>query len=338
MREVVITHHGGPEALEERMRPIPEPGPGEVRIRVRAAGVNFSDIMARLGLEADAPKPPFVPGLEVAGYIDAIGPGPSRHELKRQVLALTHFGGYADTVVVPSDYVWNAPPNLSHNEAAAIPVSYLTAVLAMYRIANLKSGETIVIQSAGGGVGMAAIQLARLRRAVIIGTASSGKLPALRGHGADHALDGHAPDLDKEVARITGGRGADVVLDPLGGESFERSYRMLAPMGRLVVFGTQSMVTGQHRNLLQTIGTTWTHPKFNAADLMADNRGVFGLSLMHLWKDRRALAAAMDALLVDFASGRLKPVIAKTFPLARAGDAQNCLQDRINVGKVVLTT
>jgi len=155
MREVVITHHGGPEALEERMKPTPEPGPGEVRIRVKAAGVNFPDIMARLGLEADAPKPPFVPGLEVAGYIDAIGPGPSRHELKRHVLALTHFGGYADTVIVPSDYVWSVPPNLSHNEAAAIPVSYLTAVLAMYRLANLKSGETIVIHGAGGGVGMA---------------------------------------------------------------------------------------------------------------------------------------------------------------------------------------
>jgi NADPH:quinone reductase-like Zn-dependent oxidoreductase len=173
MREVVITRHGPPDVLEERPRPTPDPGPGEVRIRVKACGVNFADVLARMDLYPDAPKPPMVPGFEVSGYVDAVGAGRARHEVGRHVIALTRFGGYADFVVVPSDYAWPAPASLSHNEAAAIPVSYVTALIALYRMANLKAGETVLVHGAGGNLGIAAMQLSRLRRASIIGTASA---------------------------------------------------------------------------------------------------------------------------------------------------------------------
>jgi NADPH:quinone reductase-like Zn-dependent oxidoreductase len=337
MREVVITRHGAPDVLEERPRQTPEPGPGQVRIRVKACGVNFADVLARMDLYPDAPKPPLVPGYEVSGYVDAVGRGPARHEAGRHVIALTRFGGYADFVVVPSDYVWAAPASLSHNEAAAIPVSYVTAVIALYRMANLKAGETVLVHGAGGNMGIAAMQLSRLRRAAIIGTASAVKHSALRAFGIDHVIDPRSADVEFEVARLTNGRGVDVVIDPVGGDHLLKSYRLLAPMGRLVACGMQNMVGGQHRNPVHTLHAVWQTPRFNPVDLMNDNKAVFGLNLLHLWGERRLIAASMEALLTDFAGGRLRPVVSKTFPLARAADAHKFLQDRANIGKVVLT-
>jgi NADPH:quinone reductase-like Zn-dependent oxidoreductase len=337
MREIVITRHGGPEVLEERERPTPDPGPGEVRIRVKAAGVNFADILARMGLYPDAPPPPMVVGYEVSGYVDAVGPGPSRHEIGRRVLAVTRFGGYADHVIAPADFVWPAPANLSHNETAAIPIAYLTAIVALYRMANLKAGESLLVHSAGGGVGIAAAQLARVRRSLVIGTASPAKHGALRAMGIDHVLDAGSEDLEAEVARLTNGRGVDVVLDPRGGERLSQSYRMLAPLGRLVVYGSQALVVGRVRNEEAVQAFLQQRPMFDPMDLMNSNRGVFGLNLAHLWGERRYAAASMEALLTDFAGGRLKAVVAKAFPLAHAAEAHAFLQDRENVGKVVLT-
>jgi NADPH:quinone reductase-like Zn-dependent oxidoreductase len=337
MREIVITRHGAPEVMEERERPTPEPGPGEVRIRVKAAGVNFADILARMGLYPDAPPPPFVAGYEVSGYVDAVGPGPMRHELGSHVLAVTRFGGYADHAIVPSDFVWAAPANLSHNEAAAIPIAYLTAIVALYRMANLKAGETALVHGAGGGVGIAAIQLARLRRSTVIGTASPAKHSALRSLGVDHVIDYRNGDVEAEVARLTAGRGVDVVLDARGGEHLAQSYRMLAPLGRLVVYGSQALVVGRERDDERVQSFLQKRPFFDPMDLMNSNKGVFGLNLAHLWRERRFAAASMEALLTDFAGGRLRAVVSKVFPLARAADAHAFLQDRGNVGKVVLT-
>jgi NADPH:quinone reductase-like Zn-dependent oxidoreductase len=337
VREIVMTRHGTPDVFEEVQRPAPEPGPGEVRIRVKAAGVNFADVLARLGLHADAPPMPWVPGYEVSGYVDALGPGPTRHEIGRHVLALTRGGGYADAVVVPGDVVFNAPPNLSHNEAAAIPMSYLAAAIALYRMANLKAGETVLIHNAGGGFGVAALQLARLRRATVIGTSSPGKHNALRSLGVDHLLDYRAGDVEAAVMELTRGRGVDVVLDPIGGESLGYSYRMLAPLGRLVAYGLQQAVGGEHRNPLRALAALWNTPRFDPLKMISHNRGVFGLDITHLWTERRFLHATMEALLTDFGAGRLKAVVARAFPLARAADAHHFLQDRANVGKVVLT-
>jgi NADPH:quinone reductase-like Zn-dependent oxidoreductase len=255
----------------------------------------------------------------------------------RQVLAVTRFGGYADHVVVPADFVWAAPPNLSHNEAASIPVAYLTAVVALYRMANLKAGETVLVHGAGGGVGIAAIQLARLRRATVIGTASPAKHNALRSLGIDHVVDSGGGGGEAEIARLTGGRGVDVVLDARGGVHLLESYRMLAPLGRLVVYGSQDLVAGRERSEERVQSFLQQRPFFDPMDLMNSNKGIFGLNLAHLWRERRFAAASMEALLTDFAGGRLKAVVSKAFPLGRAADAHAFLQDRANVGKVVLT-
>jgi synaptic vesicle membrane protein VAT-1 len=337
MREVVFLRHGSPDVLEVRHREAPEPGPGEVRIRVKAAGVSFADILARLGRHPDAAQPPLVLGREVSGYVESVGPGPTRHEVGRHVVALTPCGGYADVVVVPGDFAFHAPTSLSHNEAAAIPVNYLTAVVALYRMANVKAGEVVLVHNAGGGVGVAAMQLARLRRAIVIGTASASKHNALRSLGIDHVIDARTADLEQSVAELTRGRGADVVLDPIGGESYGRSYRMLAPLGRLVAYAVPDIGRSEHQNVTQTLASLWSTPRFADLSTAAGNRGVFSLNLGHVWTERRFLHASMEALLTDFAAARLRAVVAKAFPLGRAADAHRYIEDRANVGKVVLT-
>lgn len=323
--------------LAVREAPDPTLGDGEIRIRVYAAGVNFADILARLGLYPDAPKPPVVVGYEVSGIVEAVGPGVTRVREGDRVAALTRFGGYADCVVAPDWMAFPIPASIDPSAAAAIPVNYTTALVALYQMSNLAAGETVLIHGAGGGVGIAATQLARLRGAVIIGTASTAKHDAIRQHGVQHAIDYRRTNVVAEVKRLTNGRGVDVVLDPIGGRSFADSYRLLAPLGRLVMYGVSSIAPGERRSLWRALTTIVRMPSFKPLSLMNRNRGVFGLNLGHLWDERKRLTEAMTFLVGEVAEGRLRPVVAKTFPLEQAADAHRYMQSRSNIGKVVLT-
>jgi NADPH:quinone reductase-like Zn-dependent oxidoreductase len=338
VRQVVILRHGPPEVLTLREAPDPTPGEGELRVAVRASGVNFADILARLGLYPDAPKPPVVVGYEVCGTVDRVGSGVAAPRVGDRVVALTRFGGYADQVVVPAAFAFPVPPAIDAAAAAAIPVNYVTALIALYRMANVAAGETVLVHGAGGGVGIAATQLAKLRGATVIGTASAAKHEAIRALGVDHTIDYRTADVVSEVRRLTNGRGVDVVLDPIGGRSFADSYRMLAPLGRLIAYGVSSIATGDRRSLWRALTTMVAMPRFNPLSLMNRNRGVFGLNVGHLWSERDRLAEGMTLLLDEVGAGRLRPIVARTFPLDRAADAHRFMQSRLNIGKVVLIT
>ena len=337
MRQAVIARHGGPDVFEVREGPDPVPGAGQIRVRVRAAGINFADILARIGLYPDAPKPPLVVGYEVAGVVDAAGAGVTNAHEGDRVLALTRFGGYSDCVVVPAAQAYVFPDHLSDAEAAAVPVAYLTAAIALYRMAAIAAGETVLVHNAGGALGIAATQLARLRRTTVIGTASVAKHDALRSFGVDHVIDYRHGNVEADVRRITKGRGVDVVLDPIGGKSFGVSYRMLAPLGRLVMLGMSSM-SGERRSTLRVLRSWWAMKSFEPLSMINRNRGVFGLNAGHLWDERRQLQPLMDLLLSELAANRLQPIVAKTFPLERVSDAHRYIHNRANIGKVVLTT
>jgi synaptic vesicle membrane protein VAT-1 len=337
MRQAVIVRRGGPEVLQEREAPDPSPGRGELRIAVRAAGVNFADVMARLGLYPDAPPLPAVVGYEVAGVVDAVGDGVTTFRVGDRVLALTRFGGYASAVVVSAAQTFATPAQLTDIEAASVPVNYLTASIALYRLANVGPDDTVLIYGAGGGVGIAATQLAKLRKAAVIGTASTSKIDAIRALGVDHAVDHRRQDVAAEVRRLTFGRGADVILDPIGGRQFKISYELLAPLGRLVIYGVSSLAAGERRRVWHTAQTLLAMPSFKPLSLMNHNRAVLGLNLGHLWEQGRQLRAAMESILLEVSAGRLRPVVAHTFPLERAGEAHRYLQSRANIGKVVLT-
>src|SRR5438270_601491 len=202
MRAVVITRHGPPEVLQVQERPDPVPGPDEVLIDVRAAGINFADLMARLGLYPDAPKPPCVVGYEVSGVVAAAGEGADAALAPgARVMAPSRFGGYAERTVVPADGVIALPEELSFEQGAAIPINYATAWEALVRAANLQSGERVLIQAAAGGVGIAATQIARHAGAEVWGTASPSKHEAIRGFGVQHALDYTRAGWEREVPK-----------------------------------------------------------------------------------------------------------------------------------------
>lgn len=335
MRSVWIPKAGPPEVLEVRESADPSPRAGQALIRVRAAGVNFADVSARLGFYPDAPPFPCVVGYEVAGVVEqapevsGIAPG-------QRVVALTRFGGYAEAVAVPAAQVFPLPDGLSFEQGAAIPVNYLTAVLLLRHFGNVKAGERVLVHAAAGGVGMAAIQLCRLAGAEVIGTASASKHAVLKDAGVAHTIDYRTEDFEAAVRRITGGHGVDIVLDATG--AFRKSYRCLAPLGRLLCFGFSTAATGMTPNRLAAIPKLLAIPFFHPVQLMNANKAVIGVNLGHLWEQIELLRREMLALLVDAEAGRIAPVISQTFPLTDAAAAHRYMQERRNVGKVLLTS
>jgi NADPH:quinone reductase-like Zn-dependent oxidoreductase len=195
----------------------------------------------------------------------------------------------------------------------------------------------VLVHNAGGGLGIAATQLARLRRATVFGTASPGKHAAIASFGVEQAIDYRHVNVREEILKLTRGRGVDVILDPIGGRSFGESYRMLAPMGRLVMVG-MSVAAGPERNVWRAFRAWWALPRFDPLSLINRNRGVIGLNVGHLWDEQRPLRAVMGHLMDDLTAGRIQPIVAKTFPLDRAAEAHRYIESRSNIGKVVLTT
>lgn len=336
MRQVWIPRIGGPDVLEVREAADPEPGPGEVRIRVAAAGVNFADILARMGLYPDAPKLPTVVGYEVAGTVDRVGAGASGAAEGQRVIAMCRFGGYSDVVVVPAAQAWPLPAGLDLQAGAAIPVNYLTAWVMLVHLGNVHPGERVLVHAAAGGVGQAAIQICRWRGAEVLGTASPGKHARLREMGVAHCIDYTSTDFEAEVMRITGGAGVEVALDAVGGRSFQQSYRCLAPLGRLFLFGVSSMAPGQKRSILAALRGLWQMPTFKPLPLMNDNRGVFGVNMGHLWEKAAQLGGMLAEMSALFAQGTLQPIVDRSFPFERAAEAHAYIQERKNFGKVLL--
>jgi NADPH:quinone reductase-like Zn-dependent oxidoreductase len=334
MRQLTIPRHGPPEVLTIREAPDPAPGPGAVRIRVKAAGLNFSDLLARQGLYPDAPPLPAVMGYEVAGEIDELGAGVSGFGRGDRVLAMPHFGGQSDVVVVPSTTTFAFPPTWSFTEAAALPVVYLTAHHMLTRVAGARSGETVLVHSAAGGVGLAVAELARILGLRVIGLASAAKHGVLRGYGVEplDRTDPHWPAAVRHLAP----KGVDVVLDPIGGGSWREGYRLLAPLGRLVCYGASELSGGVARNLLRVVWRLARWPRFGPLALMNDNRAVLGVNLGHLWDARELLTPQVNALLGYAREGKVKPRVDRTFPLAEGAAAHRYLHERRNIGKVVL--
>ncbi|PKN58605.1 MAG: alcohol dehydrogenase [Deltaproteobacteria bacterium HGW-Deltaproteobacteria-14] len=337
MRQIWIPKIGAPEVLEVREAPEPEPGAGQVRIRVAAAGINFADIMARMGLYPDAPKLPCVVGYEVAGDVDAVGSGVSGVRVGDRVLAATRFGGYSDTLCAEVGLVVPLPAALTYEQGAAIPVNYLTAWLMLVYLGNVHPGERVLVHAAAGGVGQAAVQIARHRGAEVIGTASASKHARLKEQGVAHCIDYRTEDFEAAVKRITGGAGVHVALDAVGGASLGKSYRSLAPTGRVFAFGASSFAPGQQRSLFSALKGLFRMPKFRPLEMMGDNRGVFGVNLGHLWDEHALLRGMLGEIVALTADGVLTPTIDQAFSFDRAGEAHAYIQARKNFGKVLLT-
>lgn len=339
MRQVWIPRAGPPEVLEVREARDPIPKHGELRIQVAAAGVNFADVMGRMGMYPDLPPLPVVPGYEVAGRVDAVGDGVESDWIGRDVLALTRFGGYSEAVCVPEAQVLTRPEGMSAEVGAALPVNYLTAWQLLHVMGSLHAGETVLVHSAGGGVGIAAIQLAKHAGARVFGTASASKHDRLKALGVDACIDYNSEDFEMRVRELTHGRGVELALDAVGGASFAKSYRCLAPTGRLGMFGLSAAAPRKRRSLrralLPVIRTF--RMRFSPRRLMDENKAVFGVNLGHLWDETDRVAAWLERLVALFTEGPVRPIVDRVFPFDRVAEAHHYLQDRKNLGKVLLT-
>jgi synaptic vesicle membrane protein VAT-1 len=253
------------------------------------------------------------------------------------VLATTHFGGHADVVCVPAEQVLPIPDAMSFEEAAALPVTYLTAYHMLFRVACVRPGERVLVHMAAGGVGTAVLQLCRtVDDLEVFGTASAAKHDVLRAEGCTHPIDYHATDYATEIRRLTGGEGVDIVLDPLGGNDWRKGLKLLRPFGRLVAYGFANLASGQRRHPVRLAAQVAGIPLLTPLQLMNQNRTVSGVNIGHLWGQIAALREELQAVLALWEQGAIKPHIDSTYPFAQAAAAHRRILQRQNIGKVIL--
>ncbi|MDZ7731222.1 MAG: NADPH:quinone oxidoreductase family protein [Natrialbaceae archaeon] len=321
MDVITVGSHGGPDVLTVTDQPAPEPGEGQVRVAVEAAGINYADIMQRRGLYPGGPEPPYIPGMEVAGRVNATGPDVSISEGDR-VIAMVDTGGYAEYALADAMTLFPIPEETSMVEAAAFPVQFLTAHACLFAWGGLEENERVLIQAAAGGVGTAAVQLADRAGAEVFGTASKPeKLELAAELGCDHPINYTEEDFVDIIETETDGEGVDLVLESVGDDVFERSFDALSHFGRLVTYGVASGVPA-----------TVTNQR-----LLFENKSVHGFHLgQAAAHDPSRVMQSLTDLTGALASGEIEPIIGETFPLEAASEAHQFIEDRESVGKVIL--
>jgi NADPH:quinone reductase-like Zn-dependent oxidoreductase len=338
MRAAYVTRFGPPEVLQIREQPKPEPREGEVLIRVRAIGLNFADVIARMGYYPDVPKPPFIPGLEASGVIERVGKGVKGRKVGDRVAAFTRQGAYAEFICVAAEATAALPKNMSFEEGAAIGVTYLSAYHGLVMLANLRGGEKVLQHASAGGVGTAAIQIAKLIGAEVFATAgSSSKLEVARKQGSDHVINYTDDDFREVVLRETGGYGVDVVMDSVGGRVFRKGYRLLAPMGRYVLYGLASVVGQRSISRMRALREIAAMRLLAPSTMVSKNVGLFGFNLYFLMHKVEYFRGVSRQLLRWYEEKKIKPFIGRVFPFDEIAAAQAYLQSRASVGKIVVT-
>jgi synaptic vesicle membrane protein VAT-1 len=336
MRQVVTTGTGGIDVLKVQQKPDPTPRDDQVIIRVRAAGLNFADILSRQGLYPDSPPKPCVMGYEVSGVVEAIGKSVNSSFAGKTVAAMTRFGGQSELVAVKATQIFEKPAKLTFEQAAAIPVNYLTAYALLVVMGSLHAGESVLIHNAGGGVGLAALEIAKKIGAVTYGTASPGKHKFLAERGLDHAIDYRRQDWFPVLQELTNGRGVDLVIDPIGGAHWKKSYAALRHTGRLGMFGVSSVSANGFAGKLNLLKALVQTPRFHPFAMLNKNRGVFGLNLGHMWHEPEKVTVWMRDILRGVDEGWINPYVDRSFSFDEAGAAHRYLEERKNIGKVVL--
>jgi NADPH:quinone reductase len=355
MKRVVVDHFGGPEVLQVVEDEVPRPGPDEVRVRVLAAGVSFTDAQLRAGTYLGVPRPPFTPGYELVGVVDELGLGCSRLPVGNRVAALTAYGGYAEYVCVPEAEAVEVPEDLDPAQVVGLVLTYMTAYQVLHRMAEVHSGESVLVHGAAGRVGTAVLELGALDGLRMYGTCSGRDRAAVERLGAV-AIDYRTEDFLARIRELTAD-GVDVVADGLGGRTSIRSFRALRPGGRLVVFG--------HYGTLAHGGKSWrgwgewyaTTAAVALAGLVDPGRKVMAYRIQRLRDSRQwfPVAGRRPARLVgggprdpqwfreDFAvllellaADKIRPVVAERLPLSDARRAHELLESSAAKGKLVL--
>lgn len=318
--------------------PTPQITPNSVLIEVKAFGLNFADIMARKGQYNDAPKFPFVPGYEVSGLVKAIGNEVKSVKVGDAVLALTHFGGYAEFALAEEQAIVKKPDALTFAEAASIPVNFLTAYHALFETGTFLPNAQVLIHAGAGGVGLSAIQLARNAGATIFSTAGSEeKLDLLRTFGVKHAINYRTHDFENEVLRILGSAKLDVVLDSVGGASFKKDLALLRAHGRVVGYGAAALSERNLFALPKIIPQVLSMLTLSMIDLMLSSKSFCGVNMLRVAQENPELIQHELKQIMDlFAAKKVKTVISKELPWSQIAEAHSLLEGRHSTGKIVL--
>ncbi len=338
MKRIIVRRPGGHEALELLEEADPAPGPGQVRVRVRAAGVNYADVVVREGYyEAAKGLYPITPGFEFAGVVDALGPGASGFKEGDRVFGFTRFGGYSSVHISEPARLRLMPEGWSFSEGSALPAVQFTAYHALFKVARVAAGETVLVHSAAGGVGTALLQqslIAGVKTVAVVG--SSAKDAVAREFGAG-AVAVRGPDLWKDVDRAAPD-GFDAIFDANGVTTLKPGFSRLKLGGRLVVYGFAEMMPRGRRPTLPELAWNWLRvPRFSPFELTASNRSVLGFNVVFLTGKAELAREGFDAIAGWAREGRLKKPPVTEFPIERAGDAHRALESGTTVGKLTLT-
>ncbi|XP_018420003.1 PREDICTED: synaptic vesicle membrane protein VAT-1 homolog [Nanorana parkeri] len=309
---------------------------GMLLMGVKACGLNFADLMARQGVYDRLPSLPVSLGMECSGIVEELGEGVTDRQVGDKVMVLNRFGLWQELVTVQTSHTFIMPDGMSFEEGAALLVNYVTAYMILFDFGNLRPKQSVLIHMAAGGVGTAATQLCKtVDDITIFGTASSCKHEALKEHGVTHPIDYRTSDYVDELRKISP-KGVDIVMDPLGGSDTCKAYNLRKPMGKLVIYGAAKMLTGQKKNLAALAKTWWNQISINAMQLIPSNKAVCGFHLGHLDNETELLTDVVVKLLDMYKQGKIKPKIDSIYPFEQVGDAMRQMQEKKNVGKVIL--
>lgn len=338
MKAYYLVKNGVAEKAFE-LRDLPEltPKAGEILIHSEAFGLNFADVMARLGLYRDAPPLPAVLGYENVGRIAAVGPGVTDLRVGQRVVALTRFGGYAQAAIADARAAMPIPDDMDAGVATALATQYATAWYAAEEAVRLHPGDNILIHAAAGGVGIALIQLAKRRGATIFGTAGSDeKLKFLKEQGVDYPINYRKVDFAEEVKRLGFDKKLDVVFDPIGGDSVKKGFKLLNAGGRLVGYGASSM-TEAKGNPFKILGVAAGFGIWSPIEFLTNSKSILGINMLRIADNRPEILARCIKNVVDLTvSGDLKPIVGKSFPHHQLADAHEYLASRQSIGKVAV--
>jgi NADPH:quinone reductase-like Zn-dependent oxidoreductase len=338
VKAAVIERFGPPEVLSICDVPLPSVGPSDVLVRTKAIGLNFADIFARLGYYPSIPRPPFIPGIEVSGVIEQKGGAVRDLKTGDRVVVFTRQKGYAEYVSVPSGQVGRIPRRMGFREAAAFGVTSLTAWHGLVTLGNMKKGEHVLLHAAAGGVGTASLQLARHAGAVVHATVgSNAKMNIVASLGAETVTNYAEDDFAEPVRRATDGHGVDIVFDSVGGRVFRRGWKLLAPMGRYVLYGFAAVAGEKGVGKMRAARESLSMPLIFPPSLVSKNKSLTGFNLYFLMQEAEYLRKALKNLFALYERGVLKPVIGAEYPFERIVEAHRFLQSRKSIGKVVLT-
>ncbi|MFC1550786.1 zinc-binding alcohol dehydrogenase family protein [Candidatus Neomarinimicrobiota bacterium] len=336
MKAYLLRKRGNPNVLQMEDVPIPIPGNGEVRIKVRYIGLNYAEIQSRKGLYNWAPKLPYIPGMEAFGVIDEIGVGVNKNRIGENVIVGSKYGAYAEYLIAKDDLTLSSISEYTDEQNVAFPVNYLTAWIALMKLARLSSNDTVLIQAAAGGVGTAAVQIAKNYGCKVYGTVGqTKKIETLKNLNIDHIINYSDSDFEKEIMDITKGEGVDVIIEVVGGDVFKKSLRLLKPFGRIIVIGFASLNLKKW-NPISWLNTIKDIPQAKIKSLAVSSTGVLASHIGYLLKNPSVMQEIWKELVEYVETNNIKPVVGHHYSFSDLAHAHELMESRKSIGKIVI--